>query len=110
MTAKPTLTLDASEWRSLLAANVHRAADFVQGNQSVDATGLKALHQHLDRMKALASAWHYSALPVEKTNGDADKHWLEKPDPRLVKTAPIGTATVVKKKRGRPRKVIEAVT
>jgi hypothetical protein len=101
MTAKPTLTLDASEWRSLLAANFHRAADFVQGNQVVDMDGLKALHQHLDRMKALASAWHYSALPpVEKSEA--------KPNGPDVAVVDNGVVLVAKKKRGRPRKVVEA--
>lgn len=90
MTAKPTLTLDASEWRSLLASNFARANDYVAQNEKLEMVGLKALHQHLDRMKALASAWHYSQHPKVE----------EKPEP----------AVPVKKRRGRPpkNKVVEA--
>jgi hypothetical protein len=67
MTEKPaTLSLDSSEWRAMLGHNLNRAVEFLQANTQVTPEQVAAFHQHLDRMKALVSAWHLSVPPVAK--------------------------------------------
>lgn len=61
---KPTLSLDAAEYRALLLSNFERAAGFVTQNVAVTHDQLGSLCAHLERMKMLAAAWHYAAPPA----------------------------------------------
>lgn len=52
-----TLSIDAAEWRVLFSANIARLNEFINQNATLSAENLKALHEHMDRAKVLASAW-----------------------------------------------------
>ena len=89
---KSTLSLDQTEWRVLLASNIQRVTEYLTQNGAIDAAALKALHDHFDRAKALATAWHNSSpAPVaEPVAADVP--------------AQANGAEPVKKRRGRPPK------
>lgn len=88
MTDKPhTLSIDQAEWRVLFASNIARVNEFVNQTTTLNADHMKLLHDHLDRAKLLATAWHKSA-PSEPEVRTAD--------------VPVMTNGVVKKRRGRP--------
>jgi hypothetical protein len=90
---KSTLSLDQTEWRVLLASNIQRVTEYLGQNGSIDVIALKALHDHFDRAKALATAWHNSSpAPV------AEPKKLDVPE------GPIFDAPAPKKRRGRPPK------
>ncbi len=57
-----TLSIDATEWRVLFSANIARINEFTNQNATLSAEHLKALHEHMDRAKVLASAWA-AAMP-----------------------------------------------
>jgi hypothetical protein len=64
---KSTLSLDQTEWRVLLASNIQRVTEYLGQNGAIDVIALKALHDHFDRAKALATAWHNSSpAPVQE--------------------------------------------
>jgi hypothetical protein len=52
-----TLSIDATEWRVLFHSNISRVNEFVSQNQVLTPEHLKALQEHLDRAKLIASAW-----------------------------------------------------
>lgn len=74
MTDKPTLSLDSAEWRAMLGHNLIRAIEFVQSSTHVTAENVTAFHLHLDRMKALATAWHLSAPKAADSAVASDQH------------------------------------
>ena len=91
MTDKPhTLSIDQTEWRVLFASNIARVTEFVNGNTSLTPDTLKAMHDHLDRAKLLASAWYKSAPAVTPEVKAADV------------PAMTNGAAIPKKRRGRP--------
>lgn len=72
MTDKPTtLAIDQTEWRVLFASNIARLNEFVNATQALTAENLAALHEHLDRSKLLATAWHRSTPPATQAAPDA---------------------------------------
>lgn len=102
---KPTLSLDASEYRALVIANLMRAQDFVGANGAVSAEHLKSFCEHMDRVKTLAAAWHFAAPPV--TQAETTKAGVQE-------AAPATNGAHEPKKRrggwpaGKPRKTAEA--
>jgi hypothetical protein len=65
MTEKNTVSLAAGEFRVLVASNLQDATQFVQNNAQLNAEQVKALNDHLDRIKVFVASWHASApLPV----------------------------------------------
>lgn len=63
--SKPTtITLNTDEWRALLAANLAHAAQFAQAKAVISLDELRAVHEHFDRMKSIATAWHFSPPPM----------------------------------------------
>lgn len=96
MTEKPTtLSLDSTEWRGLLVQNLVRAHEFAQGTQAIDAAQVSALHGHMDRMKALVTAWHNSQpAPVAEVGKAA---------PEFVPTPAQGNGAAPKKTGGWPK-------
>ena len=89
---KSTLSLDQTEWRVLLASNIQRVTEYLGQNGSIDVIALKALHDHFDRAKALATAWHNASPPVQVQPVAADV------------PAQANGAEPIKKRRGRPPK------
>ena len=66
MTDKPsTLSLAAQEWRTLIVSNLAQATDFVQKNEQIISEGETMLNTHLERVKALVTAWRLSSPPVQ---------------------------------------------
>jgi hypothetical protein len=90
---KSTLSLDQTEWRVLLASNIQRVTEYLTQNGAIDAAALKALHDHFDRAKALATAWHNSSPAPVAEPADVP--------------AQANGAEPVKKRRGRPPKAAQ---
>lgn len=78
MTDKPTLSLDSAEWRAMLGHNLNRAGEFVQSTAAINQLQVKAFHDHLDRMKALVSAW-YASAPAAVADAVAEQAQPEAP-------------------------------
>lgn len=92
MSKPATLSLGVKEWRSLLLINIEELAVFIQPREIISTVEAVQLHQHMDRMKALISAWNLAGLP--------------KPEP-VVEAADVPVKTnghhePVKRKRGWP--------
>lgn len=62
---RPTLSLDSSEYRALILANLARAHDFVSQNTQITAEHVASFSTYIDRMKVMAQAWHFAAPQVE---------------------------------------------
>ncbi|QPF87020.1 hypothetical protein IC762_12270 [Bradyrhizobium genosp. L] len=70
-----TLSIDQSEWRVLFASSIARVNEFVNQNAALTPATLKAMHEHLDRAKLIASAWAAStpqAVPQEAARDMAE--------------------------------------
>lgn len=68
---KDTLSLDANEWRAMIAHNLQRGIEFVNTNGQITAEGIVAFNAHLDRIKVLVLAWHASAAPGQNAQQQA---------------------------------------
>lgn len=92
MSEKPhTLSIDSTEWHLLLASNIERVREFVNGTQTLTPESLAQLHEHLDRAKLLARAWLKSTRPTPEVR------------PAAIEAADVPAKTNgVKRRRGRP--------
>ena len=108
MTDKPaTLSLGPREWRSLITTNLTDAAQFVHQNDVLGPENLTLFLDHMNRIKAMISAWHLSTPAVA-----ADKAAAE-PAPKSETKAATNGAAPAKRKggwpRGKPRKQVQQV-
>lgn len=91
MTTKPTVQLEAHEWRSLIVANLNQGATFVNNNAQVSAEQIKAFDDLLARIRGFVGAWHASAPPV-----------VQAPESAPVGDAKANGAAPAKKRGGWP--------
>lgn len=86
---KPTVTLGANEWRSLIITNFQEGITFVNGNGQIDPNQVKAFDEHLAKIRTYIAAWHASAPPVAAQGaGAAEAQANASPDPSANGAAP----------------------
>lgn len=99
--APKTLSLDVNEWGALITNNLSRLNTFVQGKAAVTPDDVAAVHQHLDRLKIVVSAWGANSPQPEPQQVTAGVNESVQPAP--VTASQANGAVATKKKGGWPK-------
>lgn len=109
-----SLSLDFHQWGAVLASDLARLGNFVNNFTSdpmrfgpIDASVVAEFHDHLDKMKVMATAWAAAYQRQAGQSPTSSSEMKAPPPPPISSTSSNGAATQkVKKKPGRPKKIV----